>query len=138
MKIEEFIGEHFLSGVDIRMIKFLDENRMSGTIDAAKAIFILDGITFEVLENPDDGYRSYMEDDIYPSLESCMCRFLPVMVDVSYKDGESFSGLIFKDHRNGKTILELGTDWQDDYYPVCVFHWTPENIQDNESRATIQ
>lgn len=138
MKFEDFVGEHMLSGVDMLMTRVDTWDR--DNVEAAKALFVLDGTTYMVLEDPDDGYRSYASNDIQVTEEHCTCRFPEIKVNVEYKseqkayiDGESFAGLIFKDVENGEVILELGTDWWDAYYPVCVFRWTPENIHLNDS-----
>jgi hypothetical protein len=52
IELENLIGEHLLSGVDNIQV---DETE---PIDAI--LFILDGVTYMAIEDPDDGYRSML------------------------------------------------------------------------------
>ena len=38
----------------------------------------------------------------------------------------------FIDIVNGKTFLSIGTKHWNDYYPICIFDYEPENIHLNE------
>ena len=37
------------------------------------------------------------------------------------------------DCKTGKTVLEVGTENTDDYYPCFVANWSPENMACNQS-----
>jgi hypothetical protein len=129
MKLNDLCGMHKLRGVDIGE----KEVKRWGYIDTSSTIrFILDGVTYEAVENPDDGYRSYME-EIHTTSEICRYIFLqPVDVLCSMDETEENDILIFKDVANGKTILRIGTEYTNDYYPYCVFEWMPENMACND------
>ena len=109
-----FVGEHALNAV------LYGKN--------GNGIFSLDGVAYEAVEDPDDGYRSYMEEiKVVEPVE----KMFDVPVMVEYIDTDSKDELIFRDRRNQKVILSLGTDEYDDYYPFYFFDYTPQNIYEN-------
>jgi len=135
IEMESLVGKHLLSGVD--------ESKMSvntyGDIfeDCQCINFVLDGVTYTAIEDPDDGYRSQM-DKIVVGDTKVTNVFAPVEVLVSYRDKTegSYPGeceiLDFTDTKNGKRVMEIGTDNCDDYYPCFVASWMPENLSINE------
>ena len=109
--LEDLMGEHELSGVDVE-----DEC----------VIFVLDEIPFIAVEDPGDGYRSHMEElKVYTG--DIKNTFPPVRVVGSMRD----EVLILTDISNGKVVFEVGTDNTDSYYPFFVSQWTPENLSIN-------
>ncbi len=100
----------------------------------------LKDITVFVFEDPSDGYRSSAAT---PLIARCsLYEFgispdyirAPVLVRRWTKSeyGSSADGVEFIDKRNGKTILKLGTDNSDDYYPSFTCDWQPLNLADNQ------
>lgn len=92
--------------------------------------FILDDITFEAIEDKDDGYRSSME-EIFISDEEVKNKFPRVEVSVDYKninEDRSADILTLTDKHTGEVILEVGTDNTDDYYPSYVASFMPEKM----------
>lgn len=83
---------------------------------------ILDGKTYKAIEDPDDGYRSYLK-DIEITEEKISNNFPPQKVIGKMKDDEEWetnNTIQFIDVVTGKVVLEIGTDNADDYYPYCV------------------
>lgn len=137
IEMKSLAGKHLLSGVD-------EENRKiehyGGLEDCQCINFVLDGVTYTAIEDSSDGYRSTL-DGIMVSQEKVKNDFLPVEVLVVYREkGDSEWStnndceiLDFFDTKNGKKIMEIGTDNSDDYYPSFVANWQPENLSINES-----
>jgi hypothetical protein len=114
-----FVGEHILNAV------MYGEN--------GNGIFSLDGITYEAVEDPDDGYRIYMDEiKVIEPVE----KMFEVPVVVEHIDKGDEETLAFRDKRNGKTVLTLGTDYSESYYPFYVFDYTPQNIFENGGAST--
>jgi len=136
--MKSLVGKHVLTGVD-------EENRKIehwGDLEDCQCInFVLDGITYTAIEDPDDGYRSSL-DGIIVSLDKVRNNFPPVEVIVSYRtkgesdwdDGNECDILDVVDVKSGKRVLEIGTDNTDDYYPCFVANFTPENFYYNQTQ----
>jgi hypothetical protein len=90
--------------------------------------FRIGNVTFEVLEDPDDGYRSSMEevkvctDQLRPTFEEkvTICNY-----EHSYITGFSLV------NENQDAVLIFGTDHVDNYYPCFVFDWNPQLLTFN-------
>lgn len=117
VKLEDLVGEHLLSGVD----------EVGGTEEANVINFTLDGLTFTAMEDPEDGWRSSME-SLTVRAEPTTNSFPPVKVVGQMKKKEV---LILVDMVTGKTVLEVGTDDADDWYPAFVSSFMPENMACN-------
>lgn len=131
LTLESICGEHFLSGVEITVENI---ERYRCTEQCEVLLFTLDGITYRMAENPDDGYRSYCE-EISISDRAPMFSFPPIKVICSMmesNDYESNDCIVIRDAENGKTVLEAGTKDYDDWYPYCHFSYTPENMACNQ------
>lgn len=129
MELKDLVGEHELSGLDLVTIKSIEDWES----DADAYLFILDGITYKATEDPNDGYRSNLK-DIEISEEKISYVFPPQKVLCTMKDAEEYSNndvLQMHDSINGKLVLEIGTDNYDDYYPICIMSWHPENLSIN-------
>lgn len=130
---KSLVGSHRLSGVDEinRVYERYGEFRDCQCIN-----FVLDGVTYTAIENPDDGYRSSL-DKIIISEDGVINTFEPIDVLVSYNESgrasySSQSNIIeFRDIVNGKIVMSIGTDNTDDYYPVFIAEWMPENLSVN-------
>ena len=128
MKTEDLTGNRILSGVELS----IEQIRQYGDNfeDATVIRFVIDGITYKAKEDPNDGYRSQCE-DIEISEEEISNMFEPHEVIGTMKENNEWyknDVIIFTDVKTGKTVLEIGTENSDDYYPSCVMYFAPENL----------
>lgn len=110
--------------------------------DAMVACVRLDGVLYEFKEDPSDGYRSgleyarVIEPEVVPA--GALAVFPPVVVEArlctnaepssTYRDA-SDEILYLVRESDGATIMTVGTDNLDDYYPSFVHRWSPEGFQ---------
>jgi hypothetical protein len=135
IEMQSLVGKHLLSGVDESHlgIKTWDDDFE----DCQCINFILDGKTYTAIENPEDGYRSSM-DKLIESEEIVSNTFASIEVLCLYKNktnnrySDDCDILEFYDTKNGKIVLEIGTDNTSDYYPSFVASFTPENFSCNQ------
>ena len=131
---EELYGVHKLSGVDILEDASEDEDK------GRRCLFIIDGVTFEGEEDPDDGYRSYMGWICVSPHSKVKNTFDDELVvicgyDSWDKRGHKISnGIQILNAYTGEPILILGTIDFDDYYPACRMEYTPENLSANRRK----
>ena len=93
--------------------------------------FILDSKTYTAVEDPADGYRSYLR-DVYEGGE-CANTFAGEEVDIRLVEGDRyFYGIIATSTATGEEILRIGTNDYDDYYPVCILEFHPQNLDVNQ------
>lgn len=137
IELSELIGTHLLSGVDetTEMVKhYYDEEKVT------VFRFVLDGKTYKVYEDPNDGYRSSM-DKIIECDEKVSHTFEPQEVVIRMKGPdedaqESHDAIECIDIKNGKIVLEAGTGNHGDYYPYFIGSFYPQNLSINESLNT--
>lgn len=108
---DHLLGARFLSGVDF----------IPGDDDPAQIRFVLDGVTYAAIEDPDDGYRSALE-GVFICKDKIANTFSPVPVVVSRLDDSNIYTIA---HPDGRVIVEFGTDNSDDYYPCFVGRFDP-------------
>lgn len=120
--LEDLVGPHMLSGVDETREK-VDSDDYD---DSDVLTFILDDITFSVIEDPEDGYRSSMRELVIGEYK-CKNTFKPIPVVCKMNDNEDKEVLevYWEDH----LILEVGTDHTDSWYPYFVGHWDPTHVE---------
>lgn len=88
--------------------------------------FKLAGIVFEAVEDPNDGYRSYLETIQVRSEANLTFSRIPfAKVQVKNWSDGSFTGYALVD-RGGHVWLKVGTDNTDDYYPCFTFSYDPK------------
>ena len=123
MELKDLCGKHIYKGVEL--------SQFNGT-EYVK--FVLDDNLYIVTKNPCDGYRSYMNDVEKLPGEALGRQFMvpPIEVTISLDDNRDNKILNFIDIVNGKTFLSIGTKHWNDYYPICIFDYEPENIHLNE------
>lgn len=124
MKLKELKGKHTFTGVEFGTMK----DDWLGEVNTVK--FQLDGVTYVAIENPSDGYRSYMED-----LRPCADKITnPIPeTDVVCVHKATYDDILeVIDVQNGETILRVGTENVYDYYPACIFEYSPENLHINK------
>lgn len=133
---ELLVGEHTLDAVDesTEQTKYWGDRLQ----DANCLRFRLDGKVYVALEDPDDGYRSAMEKlfvmdgdmkNVFPPVK-VRARICKQTGEPPWANAATILELV--DVANGKVILKVGTDAEDDYYPCFVASWLPQNMAQNE------
>lgn len=128
-------GTYTLSGIT----EFSHEDEWSGnTIEGI--LIILNDVVYEMFYDPDDGYRSFGR-FVKSSIPTSEVRFKfpPQLVELrnvenKYGFETDYKGIQIFDAKNGKIVLEVGTDYLDPYYPCGNFSYKPENLSINEGR----
>jgi len=130
---DSLLGEHTLDAVDYSTTQI--PTWSDGFEDAQCITFRIDGTTYMAIEDPSDGYRSSMEKLMIVHDAEMKNVFSPVRVVATHRtQGSGYSSadiLQFIDIANGKMIMEIGTDNDDDYYPSFVASFNPENMAAN-------
>jgi hypothetical protein len=119
LTLNELCGKHTLQGVEYRNDGYSDI-----------LLFKLDGITYKATEDPEDGYRSHMEE--LEVVEQPPRYAFETEVVCSMREARDAEILEMRDTQNGKTILRIGTENTWDYYPYCVMEWMPQNMSCNQ------
>lgn len=132
-ELNDFLGMHKLSGAEYGSIKAKD----SYYDDPNVMYFVLDGVTYAVIEDPSDGYRSSME-EIVESDHEVTNRFKAQRV-FGVRRESRYSGdydiVDMYDVITAKRVLSFGTDHSDDYYPTFEAIFNPENMAINIDRG---
>ena len=154
-----FAGRYgLLSGVWFNTYQFTDDDHLFRFSDACQHMyFMLNGVIYRVSEDPDDGYRSHLDDIV-------ICDLMPLNI---WQPGERvYCAHVTRDsgrwHNLGETkeedyayrndrcdivevwssetekvVLEFGTDMVDDYYPTFVGRFNPEHMSLNNPKADM-
>jgi hypothetical protein len=127
MELKDLVGIHKLSGVDFENIEI---EKYGCFEDAQMMRFRLDNIIYVITEDPSDGYRSSMK-DIIISKDKIKNKFKSIDVLGIYEEGKYGDLDILKlvSTKTGGTIIEVGTDHSDSYYPCFIANFKPENIK---------
>lgn len=132
MELKDLVGEHMLDAVD-----FSNEQvkTWGDEFEACQVMrFRLDGKVYIATEDPSDGYRSSMR-EITVGEWAMKNTFQPVRVvgrhRTVYQYGGSSDVLELIDVGTGQTVVEVGTDNDDDYYPSFVASFRPEGMTPN-------
>lgn len=131
--LDALVGLHELDAVDMDSAEV---KTWSDEFQNAEVIrFRLDGITYMAVEDPEDGYRSSMKKlfvsgeqmkNIFPA-----CKVMGIKKPRgSYHENDTLQLI---DCVTGKVVLEVGTDNRDDYYPMWVASFSPENMAVNSA-----
>lgn len=129
LHLEDFEGQHFLSGVEFDSTdprSWSDENK------ANRITLVIDDIPFGFVEDPNDGYRSSME-CVELSDAEVKNIFEPVLLDFTYWNEEYHDLLVahlpnIHEKSLETAVLQVGTDHTDSYYPCYVDYWSPEKL----------
>lgn len=127
--LKSLAGSHIFTGVERGFLKV--DKQFSWDQDRNTIRFELDGQVYEAVENPSDGYRSYM-DKLVLSNKSIHNRIPETQVVCVYRDDSDDDLLDFIDCKNGKVFLTIGTKHVNGYYPVYVFEYNPELLSINQ------
>lgn len=131
-------GKHKFSGID----PFQYQDEYGQTRDGYYVI--IDDVVYAFEIDHDDGWRSYGEIYIPEKItvHDIKNRFPAQEVIIKQYHGKytgrnnkQFYGII--DVVNGKTILEIGTDYTDSYYPLAICHYYPENMAINQHQSNV-
>jgi len=104
--------------------------------DYGSSTFNVNGVVFKVLEDEDDGYRSYLgaieftdeDDSNFFRTPISTVRIKTVDNGTGPGDG-SKSVYQLVDTTDGHVWLEFGTDYSDDYYPYFIFSHFPKGAK---------
>ena len=136
--LSSLVGERLLSGVDLGSDDVPHPYYDNETHHVEVMRFVLDGVTYEAAEDPSDGYRSSMACWIVTQ-KAVRNTFAPVRVVGRWRTKGEYGGkdevLELIDQANGKTILMIGTENVDDYYPSFCAHWLPGDMAANSVHA---
>lgn len=120
--LKDLIGLHVLSGAEFSE-SLEDANRFS---------FILDGVVYSAVEDPEDGWRSSMKE----------LQVNQVVVNNVFAGQQVFCTLRQEDTnildcydiQTTLLVLSVGTDYSDSWYPSFIAEFTPENMACNTSK----
>lgn len=128
--LESLVGQHDFGGLDFDR---LPEDRWGERRNVVR--FLLDGVTYEAVEDENDGYRSALG-EIQIVDTPVQNRFGPVKVDARMNPEYCSYGasdiLELVDIITGKPVLSIGTENSDDYYPAFVSDFQPGNMAVNQ------
>ena len=87
--------------------------------------FKLGKVVLEAVEDPHDGYRSFLEAVVVRDGKDLIFSGVPI-TEVKVVKGDNLREDIFKlVDKAGRVWLRFGTDCYDAYYPMFVFEYTP-------------
>ena len=124
--LEGLRGRYTLTGVDLVVLPPTERDDWYDSSSHAIR-FILDGLTYEAKEDPQDDYRSSL-DTITIVTTPVNNVFEPCQVIATKRAGskhEACDIVDFTDTLTGKVVLSVGTDNTDDYYPWFVGDFDP-------------
>jgi hypothetical protein len=148
VSLSDLCGKHILFAVWFqRKIVPNEWNEWDDNEDTNHCYFHLDGVTYVAREDANDGYRSSMRDiqvvgDIplnwWTPGEPVVAIYYTQKSDApDYSEEEEWYDegvcdlLSIGSEITGKTILTVGTDNSQDYYPSFVSHFQPQNLSHN-------
>ncbi len=128
MKLKNITGTKVLDAVD-----FQTENAVnSGYSQICR--FRLDGVVYVAVEDPDDGYRSMMEELLIDNDATMKNVFIGCNVVCNHieKNGDEDDDILeLVDAKTQKTVLRVGTGNYNDYYPYFVAEFDPLAMEVN-------
>jgi hypothetical protein len=148
MDFAEFDGKVFtLDAADYATTQYVSPYGYSKG-QANSLLFRLDGVVYEAIEDDEDDYRSSLGELRQPGDVPMVNVFTPTHVKCEHitsrgghdVESEQFTWymprrdcdiLRFTATGNGKTVLEVGTDNTEDYYPSCVLSFFPQDLPAN-------
>ena len=98
--------------------------------------FKLGSVIFEAIEDPDDGYRSYLE-TIRITTKGHFHKRPLAYVQILSTSTEVYEGYILYSPDTNHIWLRVGTDNIDDYYPYFVFNYIPDTSQTTYAETNL-
>lgn len=123
IEIDCLIGAHFLDGAD---------EGVQGYGSATAFSFRLDGVIYTAVENEADGYRSSLDRLIVQPDDATIKNAFPAVRVVARIQRSEPQILEIIDTATDKTVIEVGTDYSDGYYPFFRACFWPENMATNQ------
>lgn len=135
MELKDLTGPHSLDAVNFTTAPV---QNWAGRTDVCNVVrFRLDGVVYMAVEDPEDGYRSMMR-SVAVGTGAMSYAFPPLQVVAVYRslsaagsDSGTCDILELIDAVTGKTVLKIGTENTDDYYPFFVALYSPEAMAHN-------
>ena len=90
--------------------------------------FRIGDLTFEAIEDEDDGYRSMMS-------SLCIVDNIRPTFSEEVTIGTEYGHTLVLTTNDDNVVLRVGTDDYDDYYPMFVFNWNPQYLTENIEKA---
>ncbi len=130
MNMEDFDGKvMMLQGVELTTESYGCAGGTYGVSQSEVIYFKADDVVYTCFIDPDDGYRSYLSDIVVSDSIDRKCTFPPQEVRIECEE----EMLTFIDTTNDKVVLEIGTDAYDEWYPIGIIKWSPENLACNNA-----
>eukprot|EP00919_Chromeraceae_sp_WS-2016_P042264 GHVR01100535.1.p2 GENE.GHVR01100535.1~~GHVR01100535.1.p2 ORF type:complete len:133 (+),score=24.70 GHVR01100535.1:39-437(+) len=127
VELKDLIGKHVLTGIDFGKVD-IGSHRDANTVD-----LLLDDKKISIIEDPEDGYRSSMN-EVMMNRKGFIVKnkFKPIELVGFFREPISDHDIVdFIDSMSGRVVLSIGTENYYDYYPVFINTWTPENLHVN-------
>lgn len=140
MELKDLIGLCTLDAVDFQRSSQPRYEGSDDFEDCSSCRFRLNGTVYVAMEDPSDGYRSHMRDLIVERNAEITNVFPPVQVLARYRGKSGYNDadiLELIDVATTLTVLEVGTDNSDDYYPSYVANFQPENMASNADATKV-
>jgi len=115
VEFKDLVGDHILNTACIQ--HSFDDGR--GVVE-----FNMGCKTYTAIEDPDDGYRSYLEGLYIGPLKDLTASIINRKVRATHECSERRDLLTLTDVETGHVWLVIGTEDTDDYYPYCVMQWS--------------
>ena len=126
MKLKDFTGAKVLDAVDFLVEKTV--NYCDETEDCQVCRFRLDGVVYVAVEDPDDGYRSMMNELVIDNDAAMKNVFVGCDVICRHTEKGDYQDddiLELVDTKTEKVVLRVGTGNYNDYYPYFVAEFDP-------------
>lgn len=128
--LDDLVGFKKLDAVDFSENKIKSSELYDASAQLCK--FRLDGIVYLAVENPEDGYRSCLEDIYILDKDDVKNIFEPIDVECKINPNNPDCLLVI-DVNTNKPVLEIGTDYtKDEYYPMFISDFNPGNMITNQ------
>lgn len=136
MELSDLVGIRALDAADYGEIRDPRKYKYApadGTVNVLR--MRLGGVTYVCEEDPDDGYRSSMQElrTLREGEKEIENVFGYVLVDCRY-ESKHCDILKVVDIKSGEVVITVGTDRTDDYYPTFVANWNPAGLYFNKER----
>lgn len=121
--VEKYIHENAVIDLD----ELVNQKKVFKFYGACNNEFKVDNFIWEAIEDPDDGYRSYLKTVNRKRSTGIFYRDPIAQVTIeSIEIERSFVGYYIVDVEDKHIWLKIGTDYTDDYYPYFVFEYQPK------------
>ena len=118
-------GRHYREHMSFDLASVANTKQRFKFYGAHSNMFKLDSMTLEAIEDPDDGYRSYLACVVVTKDEEPGGFFESLIATVKVIKSKKIDGWEIVDAKAGHVWLEIGTDRIDGYYPCFCFNYSP-------------